>query len=79
MLKRAKSILKKNGIIYIEVPDVLAGKKGKNTEEFHIDHLHVFSKKSLSFLAKKINLNLKVVKSIRESSGKFTICAFFIK
>jgi len=79
MLKRAKSILKKNGIIYIEVPDVLAGKKGKNTEEFHIDHLHVFSKKSLSFLAKKINLNLKVVKSIREPSGKFTIYAFFIK
>jgi 2-polyprenyl-3-methyl-5-hydroxy-6-metoxy-1,4-benzoquinol methylase len=79
MLLRAKSILKKNGIIYIEVPDVLAGKKGKNREEFHIDHLHVFSKKSLFFLAKNINLNLKKVKSIREPSGKFTIYAFLTK
>jgi hypothetical protein len=79
MLMRAKSILKKNGIIYIEVPDVLAAKKGKSREEFHIDHLHVFSKKSVFFLAKRINLNLKFVKSIREPSGKFTIYAFLTK
>jgi SAM-dependent methyltransferase len=79
MLIRAKSILKKNGIIYLEVPDVIASKKGKNREEFHIDHLHVFSKKSLVFLVKKVNLNLKLIKSIREPSGKFTIYAFLSK
>lgn len=79
MLMKAKSVLKKNGIIYIEVPDVLAGKKGKSREEFHIDHLHVFSKQSIFFLAKIINLNLKFVKSIREPSGKFTIYAFLTK
>ena len=79
MLIRAKSILKKNGIIYLEVPDVIASKKGKNREEFHIDHLHVFSKKSLVFLVKKVNLNLKLIKSIRETSGKFTIYAFLSK
>ena len=79
MLTKAKSILKKKGTIYIEVPDVLAGKRGKNREEFHIDHLHVFSKKSLFFLAKKVNLKITMVKSIREPSGKFTIYAFLKK
>jgi SAM-dependent methyltransferase len=79
MLNKAKSILRKNGIIYVEVPDVLAGKKGKNREEFHIDHLHVFSKKSLSLLVKNVNLNLKLIKSIKERSSKFTIYAFLSK
>ena len=79
MLIKARAILKKKGIIYIEVPDILAAKKGKNREEFHIDHLHVFSKKSLLFLAKKTNLNIDLIKSIREPSDKFTIYAFLTK
>lgn len=79
MLIKARALLSKKGIIYIEVPDILAAKKGKSREEFHIDHLHVFSKKSLFFLAKKTNLNLKLIKSIREPSDKFTIYAFLTK
>ena len=40
-------ILKFNGVFYIEVPDHVASKYGKNREEFMIEHLHIFSKKSL--------------------------------
>ena len=51
----------------------------KNREEFHIDHLHVFSKKSLSFLIKKVKLKTKILKSIEEPSGKFSIFGKFAK
>ena len=40
---------------------------------------NVFSKKSLLFLAKKTNLNIDLIKSIREPSDKFTIYAFLTK
>tara|TARA_E500000178_G_scaffold327622_1_gene356851 strand:- start:4928 stop:5758 length:831 start_codon:yes stop_codon:yes gene_type:complete len=75
----AKSIknLKKDGVIYIEVPDEKAKIKGKNREEFFIDHLHVFSKKSLSLITKKLNLKVEIIKSIQEPSSKFSIFGFF--
>lgn len=77
MLKKTRQNLKKNGIIYIEVPDAIeASKKGKNREEFFIDHLHVFSKKSLSLLLKKTNYKKIDINQIVEPSGKFTIYAF---
>lgn len=77
MLKKAKKNLKKNGLIYIEVPDATkASKKGKNREEFFIDHLHVFSKKSLMLLLKKTNYRKIYINRIVEPSGKFTIYAF---
>jgi hypothetical protein len=47
--------------------------------EIILSFFYVFSKKSIFFLAKRINLNLKFVKSIREPSGKFTIYAFLTK
>ena len=76
MIKKAKKNLVLGGIIYIEVPDTTAQKKGKNREEFHIDHLHIFSKKSLSLLLKKTNLKTITIKQIVEPSGKFTVYAF---
>jgi SAM-dependent methyltransferase len=77
MIKKAKNCLSKNGLIYIEVPDAkAASKKGKNREEFYIDHLHVFSKKSLNILIKKIGMKVLKIKEINEPSGKFTIFAF---
>ena len=79
MLNKAKKVLKKNGLIYIEVPDIKASIKGKNREEFHIDHLHVFSKNSLNFLTKKIKFKKKIIKNIKEPSGKFNIFGIFTK
>ena len=79
MLNKVTKILSKDGLVYIEVPDIRASKQGKNREEFHIDHLHVFSKKSLSFLIKKVKLKTKILKSIEEPSGKFSIFGIFKK
>lgn len=76
LIAKSKKNLKKNGFIYIEVPDEKAKIKGKSREEFFIDHLHVFSKKSLSLISEKLRLKVKEIKSIIEPSTKFTIFAF---
>ena len=79
-VNKAKSIIKSNGFIYIEVPDGLAAaKKGKNREEFFIEHLHVFSKKSLTLLANKLHLKVEMISTIKEPSGKYTIFSFLAK
>ena len=78
-LKKTKTLIKKNGYIYIEVPDGMAArysKEGKNREEFFLDHLHVFSLNSLKNSIVKNNFKLLSIKTIREKSGKFTIFAF---
>ena len=74
----AKSIknLKNNGVIYIEVPDEKAKTGGKKRRIF-IDHLHVFSRKSLKMMAKKLNLKIEIIKSIQEPSSKYSIFGFF--
>ena len=46
-------------------------------EEFFIDHLHVFSRKSLKMMAKKLNLKIEIIKSIQEPSSKYSIFGFF--
>ena len=79
MLSKVKKILNKNGHLYIEVPDIAAAKLGKNREEFHLDHLHVFSKSSLLYLSRQLKLKKLNIKSIKEPSGKFTIFGFFKK
>ena len=79
-VNKAKKILKPGGFIYIEVPDAQgAAKHGKYREEFFIDHLHVFSKKSLNYLAKQLRLKIKHMDAIREPSSKFSIFAFLEK
>ena len=47
-LKKSIKLLKKN-LIYVEVPSVSAmnDKQGKEREELHLTHHHVFSKQSL--------------------------------
>ena len=79
LLKLSSKFLKKNGVIYIEVPDVLAKRKGKYRQEFCIDHLHVFSIPSLCILAYKSGLQPLIFKSIHEPSGKYTLYGFFKK
>lgn len=76
-LRRCMQFLKVNGILYLEVPDRIAYQfNGKNTEEFFIEHLHVFSKISLKKLLIRNSFKIKEIKSIREKSGKYTIYAF---
>ena len=70
-------MLKSKGIVYVEIPDAInAGKKSKNREEFAIEHIHVFSTKSLKIMLKNLKLKIMQIKSIKEPSGKFTIFAF---
>tara|TARA_B100000579_G_scaffold389661_1_gene363633 strand:- start:296 stop:1114 length:819 start_codon:yes stop_codon:yes gene_type:complete len=73
MLIKAKKNLKKKSFIYVEVPSVVAAKKGKNREEFFIEHFHVFSRKSLQILSRKCKLNSLNFKTLIEPSGKYTL------
>ena len=76
-LIKTKKLLKKESFIYLEVPDgEEASKKGKNREEFTIDHLHVFSFKSTFQLIKNAHLTPLMICRKLEPSGKFTIFAF---
>ena len=77
IIKKIKKILRLDGIFYIEVPDQIAAKFGKNREEFMIEHLHVFSKKSLQSLMIRNNFEIIKIKQIKEPSGKYTIYGFF--
>lgn len=79
MLNKVKKILFEKGFVYIEVPDVAASIKGKNREEFYLDHLHVFSKNSLLYLARQNRLKKLILKSVKEPSGKFTVFGIFQK
>tara|TARA_Y100000389_G_scaffold204942_1_gene261060 strand:- start:3202 stop:4431 length:1230 start_codon:yes stop_codon:yes gene_type:complete len=78
-LKEISKLLKKNGYVYIEVPDGVAAresKENKNREEFYLDHLHIFSLRSLKNCLVKNKFNLLNIQSIQEKSGKYTIFAF---
>ena len=79
ILNKVKKILTSDGYVYIEVPDIKAASKGKSRQEFHLDHLHVFSRKSLQFLIQSLNLKIDQISSIREPSDKFTLFAFLSK
>ena len=76
ILRTSKKFLKKNGIIYVELPDVSASKIGKNREEFFIDHHHVFSITSASIMLQVAGFKVLHCSSIIEPSGKYTIIAF---
>ena len=76
-LNKALHYLKPGGTIYIEVPNANALKvNGKNSEEFFIEHLHVFSLNSLKNLIIRQKVNLILLEEIKEPSGKFTLFAF---
>ena len=76
VLKASKKFLKKDGIIYIELPSVKAKRYGKNRSEFCIDHFQVFSKKSIKFLINKCGFKEIKIKEIKEPSGKLSIYCF---
>jgi len=77
MLERARTLLDRSGFLYIEVPDAeAAASGGSEREEFFIEHLHVFTLRSLRSLIYKIGISVLRIDKIKEPSGKFTICVF---
>lgn len=76
MLDRARSFLAPGGLIYAEVPDVLASEEGPDREEYFIEHHHVFSEISLLLAFNRAGLVVKMLSRLREPSGKFTLCAW---
>jgi SAM-dependent methyltransferase len=77
MLTRAKSFLRGDGLVYVELPDgEEASKAGKEREEFLIDHYHAFSAASISILSRKSGFVAQKIERIREPSGKYTLRAF---
>lgn len=76
MLINVKKNLKKDGYLYIELPDSKAQIIGKNAGEFEVEHFHVFSRKSASKLLHLSGFKIISLKSIIEPSKKYTIYAF---
>ena len=69
--------LKKEGYIYLEVPDIDEAKKiSKNREEFTIEHIHGFTKNSILTLLKNCNLKVLKFEKIYEPSTKYTTYVF---
>ena len=76
-LNKAKKFLKKEGYIYLEVPDIDKAKKiSKNREEFTIEHIHGFTKHSILTLLKNCNLKVLELNKIYEPSTKYTTYVF---
>jgi len=77
LLHRCRRFLKSDGFVYVELPDgETAEDQGMDREEFFIDHYHVFSPQSVTFLSSKSGFRLRILERITEPSGKFTFRAF---
>ena len=68
-----KKILKKNGKIYLELPDAEASKKGYNRQEFFSEHINIFSKKSLRIFIESLSFEIIKIKSLIEVNDKYTL------
>lgn len=77
LLRQAARLLGPEGVIYVEVPDGPSAKKlGADREEFFIEHLHVFSEKSLIDCLREAGLDVISIGHLVEPSSKFTIWSF---
>jgi 2-polyprenyl-3-methyl-5-hydroxy-6-metoxy-1,4-benzoquinol methylase len=76
-LKQSNKVLINTGIVYVEVPDgTKASEKGYHREEFFIDHMHIFSARSLSILMKRAGFLEIEQQNLKEPSGKYTLHSF---
>lgn len=74
MLEKARTLLTKDGIIYVELPDgECASEESLDCEEFHLEHWHVFSMTSACLLAQKAGFTVLCTGRVREPSGKRTL------
>lgn len=70
-------IVKKNGYIYIELPDVFSYRfSGNKSDAFASGHYTVYSPKSLSWLLERCGFDILTLDRVLEPSNKFTIFAF---
>jgi len=78
-LKKAKTLLNKEGIIYIELPDSTQTLKSKtflSRAEFNVEHYTIFNIKSLLVLLELSNFEVLKIDRVTDPSGKRTIYAF---
>lgn len=74
LLSLVHEYLSPGGLAYVEVPDGQAAEmEGPEREEFYVDHLHVFSDRSLEGLIKRSGLDLLAIEQLQEPSSKFTL------
>jgi SAM-dependent methyltransferase len=72
----AKKALKDNGLIYIELPDVLSFiLDGDSNEAFASGHYMVYGPQSIQYLFDKAKIELYAINRVKEPSGKYTIYA----
>ena len=76
MLAHGRAFAKREGFVYVELPDAAATAEGPGREEFFIDHHHVFSPASHAMLMERAGFTLLALERLREPSGKFTLRAF---
>ncbi len=77
MLRHTRDFLSREGIVYVEVPDgPTAAQLGPGREEFFIEHVHVFSDRSLCLLAEQSGFAVLKWEAIIEPSSKCTLFAF---
>ena len=80
LLRRLKKILKKDGLLYIEVPDNSNINQVKKNDPVYMSlHHNFYSPDSFVFLANKLGLNLLYLKKINELDKKYSIYAVLSK
>ena len=78
-LRQLKNNLSDNGLIYLEVPDSSSYKKNKlkfHREEFFVDHLNIFSIKSLKYFLESLNFKVLIIRSLREKAVNIQFTVF---
>lgn len=75
-LERARDFLKEDGVVFVEVPSAEAVKNGPNSDEFLLDHRHIFSPASLCVLAEKTGYKVSGLECSQDPSGKWVIRSF---
>lgn len=78
MLHNAHFLLKKGGLLYMELPDgerATHDIRGYEHEEFHLEHWHVFSMASACLMVHGAGFTVRSAGRLRDPSGKYTLWA----
>ena len=74
MLSLVHEYTRPAGLVYLEVPDgETAELAGQGREEFFVDHHHVFSARSIEYLATQVGLECLAIERLTEPSSKFSL------
>lgn len=78
-LKKSHDLLKKDGFLYIELPEgdrIVDNDMIENRAEFAVEHFSIYNKKSIHYLIKSSEFKILKSEIITDPSGKNTIYAF---